>query len=121
MVEGHRMMRILVCGGRHFKDKELVFSVLDRVAGKCGMSMLIHGAATGADSLAAKWAEARRIPETAYPADWVTLGPKAGPIRNQYMLEDSRPDGVIAFPGGNGTADMIRRAEKAGIKVWRIT
>src|SRR5262249_25506155 len=30
-----------------------------------------------------------------------------------------KPDGVVAFPGGTGTADMIRRAKKAGLEVWK--
>jgi predicted Rossmann-fold nucleotide-binding protein len=31
---------------------------------------------------------------------------------------DMKPDGVVAFPGGDGTADMVRRARAAGVKVW---
>jgi hypothetical protein len=37
-------------------------------------------------------------------------GRAAGPRRNQRMLEDFRPDLVVAFPGGRGTAYMVRRA-----------
>lgn len=44
----------------------------------------------------------------------------AGPIRNQHMLDIGKPDVVLAFPGGRGTEDMIRRAEKAGVPVKRI-
>ncbi len=29
------------------------------------------------------------------------------------------PYGVVAFPGGKGTQNMIEQAEKAGVKVWR--
>jgi hypothetical protein len=115
-------VRILVCGGRDYDDRARVFQALDLLAATRGMSMLIHGGARGADSLAGEWAAARRIPETVYPVhpmDWKTLGPRAGPLRNQYMLDDSKPDAVVAFPGGRGTADMIARAEKAGLKVWR--
>lgn len=45
---------------------------------------------------------------------------KAGPDRNQRMIDEGRPDLVVAFPGGRGTADMIRRATEAGIEVFRI-
>ena len=48
--------------------------------------------------------------------DWKKYGKKAGPLRNQQMLEEGKPDLVVAFPGGNGTADMVRRAKKANIE-----
>lgn len=51
-------------------------------------------------------------------ADWQTHGKAAGPIRNGAMLAKHAPDGVVAFPGHNGTADCVRQAEAAGIKVW---
>lgn len=53
-----------------------------------------------------------------HPADWGRYGKAAGPIRNQEMLE-SGIDLVIALPGGRGTADMVRRAEGAGVPVRR--
>jgi predicted Rossmann-fold nucleotide-binding protein len=33
------------------------------------------------------------------------------------MLSEGKPDLVIAFPGGRGTADMIRQAKEAGVPV----
>jgi hypothetical protein len=33
------------------------------------------------------------------------------------MLEDFRPDLVVAFPGGRGTADMVRRADGAEVPI----
>lgn len=46
-----------------------------------------------------------------------TNGKAAGPIRNQRMLDEGKPDLVVAFPGGRGTADMVRRAKAAGVPV----
>lgn len=80
---------------------------------------MIHGAARGADTLAAQWAQARGVPIEAYPANWARDGRIAGPIRNRHMLACGRPDGVVAFPGGRGTIDMVAIAEAAGLKVWR--
>ena len=60
--------------------------------------MVIVGGARGADTMAAEWATARSIPCLIYMADWSGLGPKAGPIRNQRMLDEGKPDLVIAFP-----------------------
>ncbi|WP_226736027.1 hypothetical protein [Microvirga lenta] len=38
-------------------------------------------------------------------------------IRSQPMLNVGKPHVVIAFPGGRGTADIVRQAKAAGIKV----
>lgn len=112
-------MRILVCGGRDFTDTDSMFSVLDRVSATRGMSWLIHGGCpTGADKIAGQWAEARRIPEWVFPPNWPKYGKAAGPIRNQQMIDEGKPNACVAFPGGRGTADMIARCKKAGIPVW---
>jgi hypothetical protein len=54
-----------------------------------------------------------------YKAEWDKHGRAAGPIRNQQMLDDGKPDLVLAFAGGRGTDDMCRRAREAGIEVRR--
>jgi hypothetical protein len=36
------------------------------------------------------------------------------------MLDEGKPDLVVAFPGGTGTADMVKRAELAGVKVVKL-
>lgn len=76
---------------------------------------------TGADTLAGDWAHGFLIPVRSFPADWEERhGKRAGPIRNQMMLEEGRPDLVVAFPGGTGTADMVRRAREAGVEVMEV-
>lgn len=112
-------MKVLVCGGRDFGDYDLVESALDALSAEVEIAELMHGAATGADSLAARWAQSMEIEATPYPARWFKYGKEAGPRRNQEMIDDG-PDLVVAFPGGAGTADLVRRAEKAGIEVRRI-
>jgi hypothetical protein len=106
---------VLVCGGRDFADAELLNEELDALHQGGLIGRLVHGAAPGADTLAGEWALRNNVPIRAYPADWKTHGPKAGPIRNQYMLDAQLPYMVLAFPGGRGTADMVRRAKRAGI------
>lgn len=110
------MTRVLVCGGRDYTDLNRVWDVLDEIK----PSHVIEGGARGADDLASRWAFSREVPCDTYPANWEAHGPAAGPIRNQYMLIDGKPDLVVAFPGGRGTADMVRRARKAGIPVREI-
>lgn len=111
-------MRVLVCGGRDYADRDALFAAMDRLDRRRPVSVVIHGAAPGADALAAEWARERGCVIVAYPADWAR-GRAAGPLRNQRMIDDGRPDGVVAFPGRRGTADMVRRALAAGLKVWR--
>lgn len=114
-------MRILVCGGRDYVDARIVYDVLDDMCKWKPVSVIIHGAASGADTLAKKWAKKKGIQDEPYPvtrADWVAKGHAAGPIRNQQMLDKGKPDIVLAFPGGRGTLDMIRRAKKAGLPVY---
>ncbi len=112
--------RVLVCGGRDFCDREGLFHTLDALASSEGVSVIIQGATRGADSLAAEWALLRGVPSEAYAADWATLGNSAGPVRNQQMLEMGKPTRVLAFPGGRGTADMIRRARLGGVTVVEL-
>lgn len=112
-------MRLLVCGGRDFADKAAAWRALDAAHARRPIGLLIHGGARGADELAGAWAEARDVPAHAYAAMWKAYGPAAGPMRNQRMLETARPDGVLALPGGRGTADMCTRAAMAGLPIWR--
>lgn len=120
-------MRILVCGGRDFKDHSLVCRTLSGLFPPPTEDMdtwlpppdtvIIHGDAPGADRLADGWAIVNWVAIERYPADWKKYGRAAGPIRNQQMIDEGKPDLVIAFPGGRGTADMTRRAKDAGIKI----
>lgn len=78
---------------------------------------VIHGAASGADRLAGEVATEMGIPVEEFPARWNDYGRAAGVIRNQMMLTHGKPDLVLAFPGGRGTADMVARARKANVPV----
>lgn len=113
--------RILVCGGRDFSDRSLVFHILDLEALEHDIHAVIQGGASGADKLAREWCYQRQsIRMWNFPADWKKHGKAAGPIRNQQMLDEGKPTKVFAFPGGRGTADMIRRAKAAGVPVYMI-
>ena len=108
-------MRVLVCGGRAYADRQTLYGALDTLHSRHKFKIVIAGGARGADSLAEEWARDRNIPSEIYHADW-QLGRKAGPIRNQRMLDEGRPQLVIAFPGGRGTEDMTARARAAAIE-----
>jgi YspA, cpYpsA-related SLOG family len=108
-------MKVIVCGGRDYSDRAHIFSVLDAIHAQAPITILMHGNARGADSLADEWA-AGKVKTAAFTPAWEEHGRAAGPLRNQEML-DAGPDLVIAFPGGRGTADMVKRAKSVGVEV----
>lgn len=114
-------MRVLVCGGRNFNDALTLGSWLGGIHKDHGIDLLIEGGAAGADYMARKFAEWVGIPVRTYPADWDRHGRAAGPIRNKQMLDEGKPDLVVAFPGGNGTQNMVEQATAAGVRVLHAT
>ena len=106
-------MRVLVCGGRDYSERKPLWDALYRLE----PTVIIEGGARGADMLAAEWAHHTGAKLRTFPANWIDEGRAAGPLRNQRMLEQGKPDLVLACPGGRGTADMVRRAKAAGVEV----
>lgn len=115
-------MRVIVCGGRDFADTTAVWGALDTLWQKAphDCMVVIQGGARGADQIAREWCVSRQVQYDNFPADWETHGKAAGPIRNQRMIDKGQPDLVMAFPGGRGTADMVRRSRAAGIDVVEV-
>lgn len=107
-------MIVLVTGGRAYWDWYTVDMVLDLI----GPSRVVHGGAAGADRLADNWADKRNVAITAYA---IRRPGEDGFQRNARMLrEEPKIDLVVAFPGNNGTADMVKRARKAGLYVIEV-
>lgn len=132
-------MRVIVCGGRNYGEVPNVTPSLSpqeltkeserasrerekliRVLRSYDISDLAQGGASGADGYAEAWADLMGVPCKTYKAKWRLHGKGAGPIRNQQMLDEFKPDAVIAFPGGKGTADMVRRAKASGVRVIEV-
>lgn len=111
-------MKVIVCGGRDYTDAEFVFAALDYAHRRRGITLVVHGAARGADYLAGCWAKQRGIPAQEFPAEWKVYGNRAGMIRNRLMIE-AGADAVIAFPGGTGTGHTVNLAVAASIPVWQ--
>lgn len=126
-------MKVLVCGGRNYKDGEWVYSELDRLDENCGpFEIVIHGCATGADTLAKLWAKDRGRHELPFRAPWREIDypdavikytrdgrpydARAGHRRNLKMLQEGKPDLVVAFPGHTGTMDMVTLAWRGGVR-----
>jgi hypothetical protein len=113
-------MRLLVCGGRDFRDRAAFENAMCEVVAAHGyLTAIIHGGAPGADKMADDWAARNGVATHIFYADWKKYGRAAGPIRNQRMIDEGKPDLALAMPGGRGTADMVRRLEAAGVPVLR--
>lgn len=117
-------MRWLVCGGRDHADPQALFAALGEIARQYGKhpDWVIAGGAKGADTAAHDWATVFGIPCRVFRADWAKYGKGAGPIRNQQMLDEGKPDLVIAFPTGRlaeskGTKSMVTKAVIARVPV----
>lgn len=113
-------LRVLVCGGRKYHDQAHVWATLSELNAEQPIGLIIHGSATGADRLAQAWAHSRLIPERAFDANWPKYGSSAGAMRAQQMIDEGKPDLVVAFPGGPGTADLVQRARLHGVKVLEV-
>jgi hypothetical protein len=113
-------MRLLVCGSRDWADIDAVRGHIKGLAAEHPALIIVEGGARGADTIARDAAEELGLCVEEYPAEWARYGRAAGPVRNQQMLDEGRPDAVAAFfssPESRGTADMVRRALAAGLPV----
>lgn len=111
-------MRVLVCGCRHWKRMDIIERELKKFP--LG-TIVIEGEAPGADTLGRFVAERLGFEVIPFPAKWHIYKRGAGPIRNQQMLDEGKPELVLAFheniSKSIGTKDMVNRAKIAGIKV----
>ena len=112
-------MRILVCGSRNWQHKDIIRFCLQYFTFNANIEYVIEGEALGADSLSREAAKDLDIPVLKFPAEWEKYGKAAGPIRNKQMLEEGKPDYILAFHNdiqkSKGTVNMIKQAEKSGI------
>jgi hypothetical protein len=112
--------KIAVTGGLDFNDHGLIWDKLDRVHAKHPDMVLLHGGSPkGAERIAAKWADHRKVPQIAFKPDWTRYA-KAAPFkRNDAMLE-ALPIGVMVFPGTGIQDNLADKAKKLGIPVWKF-
>ena len=112
---GQSGARVICCGGRDYRNGQVVWRAL--AALPVGATV-VHGAARGADEYVDRFAPRLGIEVERHPADW-TRGRRAGPERNERMAKLGA-ELCLAFPGGRGTEDMMRRAEAHGIPVKKV-
>lgn len=115
-------MKILICGGRTYTLSASDRHTLTTLHAQWHFSLLLSGAAPGADAGGEAWAAALGIPVQRFPPDWATYGRAAGLRRNQELVARCAADTpglVVAFPGGRGTHHCVTLAEYAGLAVLR--
>lgn len=109
------MVKVLVCGDRNWANRESIYQVLNEFPFD---TIIIHGAAPGADSIADEIATEFGFQIERFPANW-NFGPRGGPIRNRQMLTVGKPDLVIAFhkniAKSKGTKNMLLQATLSGV------
>lgn len=121
-------VNVLICGGRDFNDEALFRSTLSQYRNRWAWPLKIivgydpeKDYPLGADKIAYEYAVGWGLARETYPYHY-HLGKKGGGSRNQQMLDEGKPDLVLAFPTPNskGTWDMVRRSKKAGIETLII-
>lgn len=114
-------MRVLVTGDRNWNDFDYITATLSAMRQTHGLTEICHGAARGADTLAGQAAKNLGIPSTEFPANWKKHGRAAGPLRNKEMLDQFKPDLVVAFHSNikdsKGTKNCVLEARKRDIPV----
>ncbi|MFP1133109.1 DUF2493 domain-containing protein [Asticcacaulis sp. W401b] len=113
--------KVLFTGGLDCQDYQLIWARLDKVHAQYPDMVLVHGGSPkGAELIAAKWANARNVPQIAFKPDWNKHGKSAPFKRNDAML-DVLPIGVIVVDGGSGIQENLAdKARGKGIRVMRI-
>ena len=119
-------MNVGIVGSRNFNNWKLMNSIVSDYTSlrEHGYRMIdptiVTGDARGADALAVKLARYHDLVVIVHKAHWDLYGKKAGPIRNQKIIDDS--DALIAFPSkhGKGTQITIDMAKKKGIPVYVV-
>lgn len=130
-------MRLVVTGGRKFKDRKMIYMVLDAIHAKFPITKLREGCADGVDRICGQWAEEHGIEVERFPADWENLtapgaviksGPRgrynanAGKDRNKDMLKGlDAGDSACVFPGSSGTMHMAGLITACGIPCFNAS
>lgn len=114
---------ILVTGGLNYADIETIRAALEPFPAG---TLVLHGGAMGADSLAHDVAREQRkhTAVVEYPGWLRAVG---GPVRNRLMIEMAvamRERGhrvvVLAFGGDRGTSDCLGAAEHEAMEIHRF-
>lgn len=125
-MEEKKKCRIIIAGGRNYRDYENLRKQVRSVFEKYGIDKeeaeIISGHAAGVDQLGERFAEENGILCTIFPANWSKYGRSAGFRRNvamvNYAAEAEHPLLVSFWDGeSHGTGFTIQKAREKGIPV----
>ena len=112
--------RIAFTGGIECNDHARIWAALDRVHAKHPDMVLLHGGTPkGAELIAARWADHRKVAQVAFKPDWARHA-KAAPFKRNDQVLEAMPIGIVAFPGSGVSANLADKARARGIRVWRF-
>ncbi len=110
--------KIAFTGGMDCNDHRRIWDALDKVHAKHADMVLLHGGSPkGAELIAAKWADTRKVQQIAFKPDW-TRHAKAAPFKRNDALLDTMPIGIIVFPGSGISDNLADKARKLGIPLF---
>lgn len=109
-------MKLIIAGGRDYQLTPADYDKLHALHREHGVTLVLSGAARGADTCGEQWAARCGIPVQQYMAFWELWGKAAGFIRNRDMAEAA--DALAVFPGGTGTNHMFETASFRGLKIF---
>jgi hypothetical protein len=112
--------KVAFTGGVDFNDHLLIWDRLDKVHAKHPDMVLLHGGSPkGAERIAARWADTRKVPQIAFRPDWTRHG-KAAPFKRNDQMLSVLPIGVLVFPGSGIQHNLADKAKMLGIPVWKF-
>ncbi len=112
--------KVAFTGGLDFDDHRLIWARLDQVRAKHADMVLLHGGSPkGAELIAAKWADNRKVPHIAFKPDWDKHG-RAAPFKRNDAMLDTLPVGVLVFPGTGIQENLADKAKKLGMPVMKF-
>lgn len=112
-------------GDRHWKPhyRQILVDVFQELCDRHygNLKIIVGDCPTGVDPVVAEMAKDYGIELHVEEAHWKEYGKRAGPMRNQRMVEMS-PDICVAIhrdlQRSRGTRDAYNRAKRAGIRVY---
>ena len=112
--------KVALTGGADFNDHRLIWVKLDQVHAKHPDMVLMHGGTPkGAELIASRWADHRKVSQVAFRPDWTKHG-KAAPFKRNDAMLDVLPVGVLVFPGTGIQENLADKARKLGIPIMKF-
>lgn len=111
-------MRTIIAGSREGFSLADVHRAIEKSGFQDEITEVVSGGARGVDRLGEGWGKARGLPVRQFIPDWEKHKKGAAHVRNQEMA-DYASALILVWDGvSTGSADMLQRAQKAGLRVY---